>query len=241
MSVNEIIKRLRIDRELTQNDLAEMMNCNRQKIADWERGKSTPSADDITLLSKKFNVSADYLLGLSNTPTTDKDIKFICNYTGLDEKSIQSIKIKDNIMMGTSFPTEFLRTGFLVKKYTEFYKEILNEFLQSSCLLDVVANCCYEKIIEYSINKMIELKNQSVDNLSENDKDMLFELAEIAVNYDTQHKLNLFNIQDSVLDFAKSLTDIQNMNDYDIEEAAKEIIITDNKKDGENNADNTQT
>ena len=83
MSINSIIKRLRTDKDLTQNDLAEMMNCNRQKIADWERGKSTPSADDLILLSKKFNVSVDYLLGLSNTPTTDKDIQFICDYTGL--------------------------------------------------------------------------------------------------------------------------------------------------------------
>ena len=78
MSVNETIKRLRTERKLTQNDLAELMNCNRQKIADLERGKSTPSANDLILLSKIFNVSADYLLGLSDTPTTDKDIQFIC-------------------------------------------------------------------------------------------------------------------------------------------------------------------
>lgn len=100
MSVNETIKRLRTERKLTQNDLAELMNCNRQKIADLERGKSTPSANDLILLSKIFNVSADYLLGLSDTPTTDKDIQFICEYTGLSEKSVEKLhtKLANSIM-----------------------------------------------------------------------------------------------------------------------------------------------
>ena len=96
MSVNETIKRLRTERKLTQNDLAELMNCNRQKIADLERGKSTPSANDLILLSKIFNVSADYLLGLSDTATTDKDIQFICKYTGLSERAIEVLSIYNN-------------------------------------------------------------------------------------------------------------------------------------------------
>lgn len=99
MSVNEIIKKLRTERGLTQNDLAAMMNCNRQKIADWERGKSTPSADDLILLSKKFNVSADYLLGLTDVTATDKDIKFICDYTGLSEKAVDVLSFYRNYGM----------------------------------------------------------------------------------------------------------------------------------------------
>ena len=46
MPINETLKKLRKDRGLTQVEFAEKMNCNRQKIADWERGKSTPSSDD---------------------------------------------------------------------------------------------------------------------------------------------------------------------------------------------------
>lgn len=89
MSVNEIIKNLRTDKGMTQNDLANKLNCNRQKIADWERGKSTPSADDLILLSNIFNVSSDYLLGISPAPTTDKNVQFICDYTGLEVESIE--------------------------------------------------------------------------------------------------------------------------------------------------------
>ena len=42
-------------------------------------------------IAKYFQVSADYLLGLSNTPTTDEDLKFICDYTGLSDTVINSL------------------------------------------------------------------------------------------------------------------------------------------------------
>ena len=91
MRINEQIKKLRKRDGMTQDDLAanELLCCNRQKIADWERGKSTPSADDIIALSKIFNVSTDYLLGLTDVSTTDKGIQFICDYTGLSERAVQ--------------------------------------------------------------------------------------------------------------------------------------------------------
>lgn len=130
MSVNEIIKKLRTERGLTQNDLAAMMNCNRQKIADWERGKSTPSADDLILLSKKLSVSADYLLGLSDTPTTDKDLQFICDYTGLSEKSITLLH--SGAIRANNKAIDFLlsKTGFYdlcmcLEDYRKYYIEFL--------------------------------------------------------------------------------------------------------------------
>ena len=38
-----------------------------------------------------FEVSADYLLGLAQEPTTDKDLNFVCEYTGLCKKSIERL------------------------------------------------------------------------------------------------------------------------------------------------------
>lgn len=95
MRINEQIKALRKRDKLTQDELAanEMLRCNRQKIADWERGKSTPSADDIIALSKIFDVSTDYLLGLVDIQTADRDVQFIHKYTRLDEKLITEMNI----------------------------------------------------------------------------------------------------------------------------------------------------
>ena len=49
------------------------------------RGLSASFADEY---AKYFNVSTDYLLGLQTEPTTNKDISFICEYTGLKEESV---------------------------------------------------------------------------------------------------------------------------------------------------------
>ena len=72
---------------------------------------------------------------------------------------------------------------------------------------------------------MVELKNKGFDNLSECEKDKLLKLTHIVKKYDKQHKLNLFDIQDSALDFAKSITDIQNINKDSIMNMVTEIII----------------
>jgi transcriptional regulator with XRE-family HTH domain len=74
--------------------MAIKLNCNRQKIADLERGKVSPSANDLVLIAEKFNTSTDYLLGLSDVKTNDKDLQFVCDYSGLDDLAIKVLREK---------------------------------------------------------------------------------------------------------------------------------------------------
>lgn len=68
MEFYEIIRELREQKEpkVTQNDLAKIMKTNQRKISRLETGEAEPSLDDIRALSKYYNVSSDYLLGLPN-------------------------------------------------------------------------------------------------------------------------------------------------------------------------------
>ena len=91
MQISDTIKSLRTKAEYTQNQLAEKLNCNRQKIADWERGKSLPAADDLVLLSRVFHVSTDYLLGLAVEPTQDLTLNAVCEYTGLNKNTVYDL------------------------------------------------------------------------------------------------------------------------------------------------------
>lgn len=88
----ERLKQLRKAAGLNQSELGEKLNCQRTRIADMERDKSTPTPEDITILCKTFNVSADYLLGLSDVATTDTELKAVCEYTGLSDKAVTSMK-----------------------------------------------------------------------------------------------------------------------------------------------------
>ena len=63
MNIGEIIKELRIERDLSQRKLAEAIGVSQKAIDYWERGINEPKASYIVRLADYFEVSCDYLLG----------------------------------------------------------------------------------------------------------------------------------------------------------------------------------
>ena len=61
----EKLRLLREEKELNQTELGRAVNMTQRKISYLENGKYEPSMEDIKLLCRFFNVSADYLLGFS--------------------------------------------------------------------------------------------------------------------------------------------------------------------------------
>ncbi len=66
VSVGEKIKNLREDLSLTQGTLGKALNMTQRKLSYIENDKYEPSIEDIRAICRFFNVSADYLLGLSD-------------------------------------------------------------------------------------------------------------------------------------------------------------------------------
>ena len=62
MTLEEKIQKLRKQRGLSQEALAEKVTVTRQTISKWELGQSAPDLDFIAQLSDIFNVSSDYLI-----------------------------------------------------------------------------------------------------------------------------------------------------------------------------------
>lgn len=60
--VADRIKELRIERDLTQMELAKATGISQNAIAQWENGKRTPNINAIVALAKYFGVTTDYLL-----------------------------------------------------------------------------------------------------------------------------------------------------------------------------------
>ena len=67
----ERIKELRLSLGITQVQLANKLGVTKQCVSNWESGYIQPSIDMLVRIAKTFSVSADYLLGLSDTPTLD--------------------------------------------------------------------------------------------------------------------------------------------------------------------------
>jgi transcriptional regulator with XRE-family HTH domain len=63
MEIKDILKKLREEKKLTQDELAERLMVTRQAVSRWETGETQPNTDTLKLLSKEYNVSINTLLG----------------------------------------------------------------------------------------------------------------------------------------------------------------------------------
>lgn len=68
METGEALKRFRSQFKIQQKDVAQALNIKPQAYQVYEAGKVTPSVEVIKKIAIKFNVSMDYLVGLSDEP-----------------------------------------------------------------------------------------------------------------------------------------------------------------------------
>lgn len=65
MRIGEKIRRLRIQKGMSQARLGEALSVSQDTISLWETGKSLPDIETLVRICAIFDVTADYLLGLS--------------------------------------------------------------------------------------------------------------------------------------------------------------------------------
>ena len=63
---------LRVDNDLSQKQVAEYLTCNRQVYARYERGLREIPVSMIINLAQLYNVSTDYILGITDNPAPAK-------------------------------------------------------------------------------------------------------------------------------------------------------------------------
>ncbi len=69
INFGEKLKQLRFEKGVTQKQVAEYLEIAPNSVQSLEYGKIRPSYENLIKLCQYFNVSADYLLGLSDDPT----------------------------------------------------------------------------------------------------------------------------------------------------------------------------
>ncbi|MCR5793148.1 MAG: helix-turn-helix domain-containing protein [Lachnospiraceae bacterium] len=99
MNFNERLKQLRQKNKLTQGELAAILGLKPTAISNYESKRNEPSFERLIALSKHFDVSCDYLLGVSDTylpiggEVLDKDIvEFFNIYQQLKPENTHDLK-----------------------------------------------------------------------------------------------------------------------------------------------------
>ena len=81
-----LLEKLRLEAGLTKKSIADILNMTPEGYSYYEKGTRTPSIDVIETLAEYYNVSTDYLLGISNTPIPPSSLK---GYVSLEDETVQ--------------------------------------------------------------------------------------------------------------------------------------------------------
>lgn len=68
MNLGETIYRLRTKQNMSQGDLADVLDVSRQSVSKWENNSATPDLDKLIKMSDLFQVSLDELVGRPPCP-----------------------------------------------------------------------------------------------------------------------------------------------------------------------------
>ncbi len=94
----ERLKELREEKGLSRRALVEIL-CNDMLVATtpssygrYEKGKRTPDVELLTKLCLYYNVSFDYILGITNVRTPDPDVLAASETTGLSPEAVSTLQ-----------------------------------------------------------------------------------------------------------------------------------------------------
>ena len=65
MEFKDRLKELRVERGISQMQLAKELKLSQSAVAKWELGKTEPTASAIIAVAKYFNETTDFILGIT--------------------------------------------------------------------------------------------------------------------------------------------------------------------------------
>lgn len=111
MSIGTRIKELRLERKMTQKDFAKEIGISRSYLGDLENDRKSPSAETISKLSDKLNVSSAYFFGGEKEP-----LNSIENVDGYEwDELLDTLPIK-NYLLNSDVPIS-KKMNFIIDKY----------------------------------------------------------------------------------------------------------------------------
>lgn len=141
------LRKLMQEKHVTQKTLGKVIGVRPQTISLYCTGQSLPDAEGIARICDHFDISADWILGRSETKSRDTTLNAVCAYTGLSESAIQTIAGK----IAPAFD----------EGYDEDDLELLSELLSDDGLL------CFLRDIRaslYSLERCINISERMLSS-----------------------------------------------------------------------------
>ena len=82
------IKELRTEMHKSLRDVASELNISYSSLSKYERGDQQPSYETLIRIANYFNVTTDYLMGITNSKSSEN--RSICDQLNLSDEAIQN-------------------------------------------------------------------------------------------------------------------------------------------------------
>ena len=206
------LKGLREKTGLNQKECAEKLNISRGSISFYENGERIPDIETIYNMATFFNVSADYLVGLTDLKTTDTKIRDICEFLELSEEAIYSLHcasdcglLPGDLFLGISIDGE----KPVYEEYRNCFMEIHNKFLSSSAYVKMLSAAAYALTISIIGFDLSYASEEDLNRIA-SDNDTFNKIVNIENEYKAS-KYEVFRAQTQINEFFKlNILDISN-------------------------------
>lgn len=98
MTLGERLAKLRKEKGLSQEDVADKINVTRQTVSKWELDQSLPDFDKIVPLCKLYNISSDELL-TGNIEKQDEDFNNINSEQAIEVRRKKAITVSISLVL----------------------------------------------------------------------------------------------------------------------------------------------
>lgn len=217
---------LRTEKGISQTELANQLDCNKQYISKIENGERSLSLSLLERYANFFNVSTDYLLGRTDIKSTDTTIQDFCEYIGCNEAVVEVFKYEYNRYID----------DFEDEEYQKTYNSIINKILSSEELWKLIStiSLLYEdsknhfdyyanftsvdiikvrKVLNVDANHLIlnllpdirekllaeetdEDLRQKIDKIDDDDLDVRCDLSRYTASRELEYLLNAFDLRE---------------------------------------------
>ena len=198
----------------TRTTIKDSIHCDLSTITKHYNGDREVNSDFIVRYAKFFNVSADYLLGLSDAPTSDKELQGVCDYTWLSPNAVKKLH-DDYEIIKAACSSEGL-SDRIKTVYSEDRRKLLSDFIANghlSQLIEIIHDYSLELksaagLMESAAITLREEYQEAEQNaLSGSQQSSKKQLTTVSVSdFDRELKLYLFEMQELPKSFAMSNT-----------------------------------
>lgn len=140
--ISNRIRELIEDSGLTLRELEKQIGVNNATLSQWQQGRKKPHLDSLLLLAEYFDVSGDWILGISDTKKADTSVRGASELTRLSSKAVETLSTKPTFKPLSPEEAETLvKSGNLkLRAWSDSECLLLSEMIEDGSLLKIVSN-----------------------------------------------------------------------------------------------------